>query len=132
MRARVAPVPDVTRREWDAEVELDVGAAAALVAAQFPHLAPAPVELLAAGWDNTVFQVGTEWAFRFPRRSAAIAGVARERSVLPRLAPRVPLAGAGAGAGAGAVPVPVPVLVGRPAGPGLPLALLRSAAHPRS
>ena len=107
----------MTRREWDADVELDVETAAALIAAQFPHLARAPVEPLASGWDNTVFRVGGQWVFRFPRRAAALGGLARESSVLPRLAPRLPL------------PVPVPVLVGRP-GAGYPWPFYGAALIP--
>ena len=89
-------------REWDAEHEVDAALAARLVAVRFPHLAGAPVEPLEAGWDNTVHLVDGCWAFRFPRRTVALAGVARETAVLPRLAPVLPL------------PVPVPELLGRP------------------
>lgn len=88
--------------EWAAERLVDEAAAAALVAAQFPSLAGAPVRLLAEGWDNTVIVVGGVWAFRFPRREIALAGVRREIAVLPGLAPLLPL------------PVPVPELVGVP------------------
>ena len=97
----------MSSREWDAEVELDTGAAAELIGAHFPDLAGAEVELLAAGWDNTVFRVGQQWAFRFPRRAAALTGVEREAAVLPRLAPLLPLA------------VPVPLLAAPP-GPSFP------------
>ncbi|GII01832.1 hypothetical protein Pta02_38400 [Planobispora takensis] len=76
--------------------------AAALVGEQFPDLRGAPVELLATGWDNTVHLVGGRWIFRFPRRAIALPGVEREISMLPALAPRLPL------------PVPVPARVGRP------------------
>ena len=99
---RRRPAAPVSAREWDAEVDLDVVTAAALVAGQFPDLAGERVELLAAGWDNTVFRVGADWAFRFPRRSQALTGLAREVAVLPRVAPLLPL------------PVPAPVLAGRP------------------
>jgi aminoglycoside phosphotransferase (APT) family kinase protein len=71
-------------------------AAAALIGARFPALEGAPVEALATGWDNTVFLVGGEWVFRFPRRRIAVPGVEREIAVLPAIAPRVPL------------PIPVP------------------------
>jgi aminoglycoside phosphotransferase (APT) family kinase protein len=69
---------------------------------QFPRLRGAPVEALATGWDNTVFLVGEEWIFRFPRRSQALPGFRREIDVLPLLAPRLPLA------------VPVPEFAGEP------------------
>jgi aminoglycoside phosphotransferase (APT) family kinase protein len=87
---------------WEAEQTVSAGRASAIVAAQFPRLRGAPVEELAAGWDNTVFLVGDEWIFRFPRRAVAVPGVRRELDVLPRLAPRLPL------------PVPVPEFAGRP------------------
>lgn len=93
--------------EWVAEETVDTSRAADLVAAQFPRLRGATVEPFAEGWDNTVFLVDGEWAFRFPRRQVALAGVEREISLLPLLAPLLPLA------------VPVPELVGRP-GPDYP------------
>ncbi|HEU5032969.1 MAG TPA: phosphotransferase [Spirillospora sp.] len=85
------PVP-----EWEPEHEVTAEAAAALIGGRFPALAGAPVEALAIGWDNTVFLVGGEWAFRFPRRRIAVAGVEREIAVLPAIAPSLPL------------PIPVP------------------------
>jgi aminoglycoside phosphotransferase (APT) family kinase protein len=89
---------------WEPEYTVSVAQAAELVGAQFAHLRGAPVEALATGWDNTVFLVGGEWVFRFPRRAVILPGVRREIAVLPRLAPRLPL------------PVPVPELAGRPSG----------------
>lgn len=89
--------------QWDPEHAVPPDQAAALIGGQFPELAGAPVELLAVGWDNTVYLAGG-WVFRFPRRTIALAGVRREIGVLPRLAPRLPL------------PIPVPELIGRPAG----------------
>jgi aminoglycoside phosphotransferase (APT) family kinase protein len=87
---------------WAAEQDVSAALAADLIGARFPDLRGAPVATLAAGWDNTVFRVGDEWIFRFPRRSVALPGVRREIAVLPGLAPRLPL------------PVPVPELVGEP------------------
>jgi aminoglycoside phosphotransferase (APT) family kinase protein len=88
--------------EWSGEHELTPDRARRLVERQFPDLAGLPVRLLATGWDNSVFTVGDEWAFRFPRRAAALPGVQREVALLPRLAPLLPLA------------VPVPELLGVP------------------
>ena len=82
--------------EWAPEHEVTEETAAGLIGARFPELRGAPVERLATGWDNTVFLVGAEWVFRFPRRRVAVPGVEREMAVLPVLAPRLPL------------PVPVP------------------------
>ncbi|MBE1535944.1 phosphotransferase [Actinomadura algeriensis] len=90
--------------EWAAEHEITADAAAELVGERFPELRGAPVEPLATGWDNTVFRVGGEWAFRFPRRKIAIPGVEREIATLAALAPRLPL------------PIPVPRYVGEPGG----------------
>jgi aminoglycoside phosphotransferase (APT) family kinase protein len=89
-------------REWSAEVVVDEALARRLLR-QFPELAVDSLELVAEGWDNAVWLVDGTWAFRFPRRSIAIPGVEREISVLPRLAPLLPL------------PVPEPAFVGRPA-----------------
>ncbi|MFT4187873.1 MAG: phosphotransferase [Aeromicrobium sp.] len=55
--------------------------------------------LLGEGWDNTVV-AHRRLAFRFPRRSLALAGVEREIAWLPRLAERLPS------------PVPVPATTG--------------------
>ena len=90
------------RPEWTAEISVDAKSAAALIAAQFPALAGAPVHRMAEGWDNTVYLVDGVWAFRFPRRRIALPGVAREIELLPRLAGRLPLA------------VPVPEHIGSP------------------
>lgn len=88
--------------EWAAERAVTAQEAAALVAAQFPQLAGAPVEPFASGWDNTVHLVDHRWLFRFPRRAVALPGAERERALLPLLAPSLPVA------------VPVPELVGAP------------------
>jgi aminoglycoside phosphotransferase (APT) family kinase protein len=87
---------------WQAERTVSVDEAAGLIGAQFAALRGASVTALATGWDNTVFLVGGEWVFRFPRRAVVLPGVRREIAVLPRLAPRLPL------------PVPVPELIGHP------------------
>lgn len=90
-------------RQWHAEETVDVERARELIGGQFPELADAPMELIGAGWDNTVIRVDDAWVFRFPRRAFAIPGVEREIEVLPRLAPNLSL------------PVPEPRWVGRPA-----------------
>lgn len=88
--------------EWRAEIEVDETLARELLGAQFPALELRRLQLVGAGWDNTVWRVDGEWAFRFPRRQVAIPGVERELAVLPLLAPQLPL------------PVPEPVFVGAP------------------
>ncbi|HXJ27355.1 MAG TPA: phosphotransferase, partial [Streptosporangiaceae bacterium] len=87
---------------WAAEQEVGTDLAAALIGRQFPQLRGAPVKLLSTGWDMTVFRAGDDWLFRFPRREMVLAGLQREITVLPALAPRLPLA------------IPVPELIGAP------------------
>jgi aminoglycoside phosphotransferase (APT) family kinase protein len=89
--------------EWSADVAVDAPLVRRLIHGQFPQLALETLELVAEGWDNTVWLVDGEWAFRVPRREIAIAGVEREVAVLPTLAPLLPL------------PIPAPVFAGRPA-----------------
>ncbi|MFI0370005.1 phosphotransferase [Actinomadura sp. 1N219] len=88
--------------EWAPEREVTADLAAALIGRRFPELRDAKVERLATGWDNTVFLVGGEWVFRFPRRKIAVPGIEREIAALPVLAPRLPL------------PVPVPRFAAEP------------------
>src|SRR5215218_5677128 len=90
-------------RVWSAEVTVDEDLARWLIAAQFPHVELRSLRLLGEGWDNTVWLVDERWAFRFPRRAVAIAGVERELAALPLVAPRLPL------------PIPAPVFAGIPA-----------------
>ena len=92
------------RLQWEAEQPVPAPLAAELIGQQFPRLRSARVELLATGWDNTVYLVDGEWVFRFPRREIALPGIQREIAILPLLAPHLPL------------PVPVPELVGMPSG----------------
>jgi aminoglycoside phosphotransferase (APT) family kinase protein len=90
-------------QEWDAEVEVDAELALRLIRGQFPELAAQTLRLFAEGWDNAVWLVDDEWAFRFPRRAIALPGVGHELAVLPVLAPLLPVA------------IPVPEFVGEPA-----------------
>jgi aminoglycoside phosphotransferase (APT) family kinase protein len=73
-----------------------------LLAEQFPALASLPIRLLSSGWDNTVYTVGGEWVFRFPRREIVLPGLRNEIEFLPELAPLLPAA------------IPVPEHVGEP------------------
>jgi aminoglycoside phosphotransferase (APT) family kinase protein len=86
---------------WSAEAVVDEALARRLIGTQFPEVDLASLRLLGAGWDNTVWLVDERWVFRFPRRQIAIAGVERQLSLLPRLAPLLPL------------PVGAPRFVGR-------------------
>jgi len=88
--------------EWDAEVAIDEELVRGLLVEQFPSLDANSARLVGEGWDNAVWLVEEQWAFRFPRRQIAIPGVERELSVLPRLVPLLP------------VPIPEPRFVGMP------------------
>ncbi|HXR43271.1 MAG TPA: hypothetical protein VN759_00605, partial [Pseudolysinimonas sp.] len=56
-------------RPWAPEVEVTPELATALIESQCPALAPARLEAMGAGWDNTAYLVNGDWVFRFPRRS---------------------------------------------------------------
>jgi aminoglycoside phosphotransferase (APT) family kinase protein len=91
-----------------ADVQVDVPLVRRLVAAQFPQLAGLVVEPVeSAGWDNTIFRLGSDLAVRLPRRRVSADHVSNEHRWLPVLAPQLPL------------PVPVPLGRGVP-GEGYP------------
>jgi aminoglycoside phosphotransferase (APT) family kinase protein len=87
--------------QWDAEIVVDEKLARRLIGSQFPELELRSLRHLAEGWDNTVWVVNGELAFRFPRRAIAVPLIEREVELLPQLAPLLPL------------PIPVPMHVGR-------------------
>ena len=89
-------------RAWAAEIVVDEALARQLIRAQFPEVTLRSLTHLAEGWDNTVWVADGELAFRFPRRAIAVPLAERELTLLPRLAPLLP------------VPIPVPRLAGRP------------------
>lgn len=91
--------------EWAAEVIVREELARRLVDEQFPQLEARRIRLLAEGWDNSVWVVDEMWAFRFPRRQVAVALLELELTVLPRLAPLLPVA------------IPTPVLHGHSSEP---------------
>ncbi|GAA3197178.1 aminoglycoside phosphotransferase family protein [Dactylosporangium siamense] len=76
---------------------------ASLVRTQHPSFI-APLRLVASGWDNTVYRLGSSWSVRLPHREVAVPLLVNEQRWLPHLAPLLP------------VPVPVPAAVGGPAG----------------
>jgi aminoglycoside phosphotransferase (APT) family kinase protein len=45
-----------------------------------------------SGWDSVVYEVDGDWIFRFPRRPEVVDWVRAEAMLLPRLAPRLPVA----------------------------------------
>jgi aminoglycoside phosphotransferase (APT) family kinase protein len=89
--------------EWAADVAVGAEQARRLIRGQFPQLATGSLELIGEGFDVTVWRVDTDWVFRFPRRAVVIEGLLRERSVLPAVAPHLP------------VGIPAAVFAGEPA-----------------
>lgn len=90
--------------EWAPEVVVDEAAARRLIESQFPGLDSGRLELFGQGWDMTVWRVGGDHVFRFPRREIVVPGLLRELEVLPRIAAALPLR------------IPEPRFVGRPDG----------------
>ena len=64
--------------EWDPDVEIDATLVRGILVEQFPDLDASSVRLLGEGFDNSVWSVEDTWAFRFPRRLAAVQLVDRE------------------------------------------------------
>lgn len=105
--ASSTPVSEIEKLHDD-EVDIDAALVARLLAAQFPRWADRPVVPVASsGTDNVTFRLGAELAVRMPRTSWAEGQVQQDRTWLPKLAPRLPLA------------VPEPVEIGAP-GEGYP------------
>jgi aminoglycoside phosphotransferase (APT) family kinase protein len=52
---------------------------------QFPKLSSMPIKKLGEGLDNTVYLVGEEFVFRFPRSENTVPGLMREGNILPNL-----------------------------------------------
>jgi aminoglycoside phosphotransferase (APT) family kinase protein len=77
---------------WDAEFELSAGTVGAVLAAQFPPLAGAPVSFLKEGWDSRAFEVAGRFVFRFPKRGEVEEQLVREMALLDAIAPRLPAA----------------------------------------
>jgi aminoglycoside phosphotransferase (APT) family kinase protein len=86
--------------EWEPDVAIDRALVRALLREQFPQLSADSARLVGQGFDNSVWVVDEEWAFRFPHRAVAVHLVARELAALPRLAPFLP------------VPIPIPAFIG--------------------
>lgn len=70
---------------WDADWEISEVSAQRLINSQFPTLSSKRIRKLGYGWDNTVFMVGDEYVFRFPRRKIAIESIRMEAKMLPML-----------------------------------------------
>ncbi|AIQ52544.1 phosphotransferase [Paenibacillus sp. FSL R7-0331] len=70
---------------WDAEWEVNEEEARMLIGRQFPQLSSKQVKRMGWGWDNTVFLIGDEYVFRFPRRTIAVGSIRMEGKLLPKL-----------------------------------------------
>lgn len=86
----------------EAEVEIDIPLARALLRAQHLDLADLPITPADTGWDNAMFHLGDAYAMRLPRRKLAADLIRHEQRWLPEFAGRLPL------------PVPAPVRFGVP------------------
>lgn len=75
----------------DDESSVDADLARRLVAAEFPRWADRPLSSAGGGTDNTMFRLGTDLLLRFPRTPGTAAGLGKEQTWLPRLAPYLPL-----------------------------------------
>jgi aminoglycoside phosphotransferase (APT) family kinase protein len=82
----------MTQPMWSADIDVDASLASRLISAQFPDLRAENVELFGVGWDNAAFLVDGRVIFRFPRRRIFAGLVEREITVLPVIAPRLPVA----------------------------------------
>ncbi|MBL0385239.1 phosphotransferase [Tumebacillus sp. ITR2] len=76
---------------WSPEHVVTEALARQLIETQFPELAPACVQVLGEGFDNTVYQVNKEYVFRFPRREIAVQLLQAEGRLLPDLVGRFSL-----------------------------------------
>ncbi|MET7395755.1 aminoglycoside phosphotransferase family protein [Dactylosporangium sp. NPDC005572] len=62
-----------------------------LLAAQHPDL-DGPVRLVASGWDNDIYRLGSSLSVRLPRRIEAVSLMHNEQRWLPLLRPVLPVA----------------------------------------
>ena len=68
-----------------AELDITPDLVRRLLEAQQPDLAGRPIELMANGWDNVVYRLGSELLVRLPRREMAAKLVVHEQRWLPAL-----------------------------------------------
>lgn len=94
-RSTVAFVPD-TENEITADLIAD------LLREQHPDLADLPLTFGARGWDNQLWRLGDDLAVRLPRHTQDGELLLKEHTLLPAMAPRLPLQ------------IPVPQRLGQP------------------
>lgn len=84
-----------------ADIKINESMAASIINEQFAFDVQT-IKPLGEGWDNMVYLINNDLAFRFPRRKVAVPHIAREIAVLSKLAGRLPLDS------------PVPLFLGKP------------------
>src|SRR5437762_3210830 len=77
--------------QWAAELEVSAEIGAALIAEQFPQLAPVRCAPFGVGWDNVALLVNGAYVFRFPRRQLGADLNEVEFKLMPAIAPLLPL-----------------------------------------
>jgi aminoglycoside phosphotransferase (APT) family kinase protein len=55
----------------------------------FPSLASMPYVEISGGWDSAVYEFGSEWIIRVPRRAEVVDWIRAETRLLPELAPHL-------------------------------------------
>jgi aminoglycoside phosphotransferase (APT) family kinase protein len=86
----------------DTENEITADLIAELLREQHPDLADLPLTFGARGWDNQLWRLGDDLAVRLPRHAQDGELLLKEHTLLPAMAPRLPLQ------------IPVPQRLGRP------------------
>ena len=86
----------------DADIDVSSELVQRLLRDQHPELADLPLELVANGWDNTIYRLGRDLLVRVPRRQIAATLIRNEQSWLAGIADRVN------------VPIPRPLRIGTP------------------
>ena len=71
---------------WDADINLSLEDARAIVLAEFPAFVDQSFRLFSSGWDNDAYLAGDRVVFRFPRRKVAARLIENELRILPLLA----------------------------------------------
>jgi aminoglycoside phosphotransferase (APT) family kinase protein len=78
-------------RSWATDWVVTAELAVSLIEEMWPELKPVTGSGIGAGWDNSVYLINSTFVFRFPRRAIAVPLIATEISLLPWLAPQLPL-----------------------------------------
>jgi aminoglycoside phosphotransferase (APT) family kinase protein len=74
------------------ELDIDVDLVAQLIEDRFPQWAELPLEpALPWGTDNAIFRLGAELAVRLPRTPTKVGQAEKDRDLLPRVAPHLPV-----------------------------------------